>query len=79
MTSLNPKIEKSFSARQLETKITPTPNLTSNFETHKNLGDNFLSTYEAGWHGPDHTRGPNHQIRSEFGTRSELHIALLRD
>ena len=37
---LDPKIEKSPT---LNLKIlTPTPNLTSNFETHKNVGDNFL-------------------------------------
>ena len=45
MTLLDPKIEKSFTAGKLK-KITPTPNLISNFETHKNVGDNYYFVYK---------------------------------
>ena len=42
MTLFEPKIEKSPTCCKLNLKIlTQTPNLTSNFETHNNVGDNF--------------------------------------
>ena len=41
MTLLDPKIEKSFTARKFQI-LTPTPKLTSNFETHKNVGYNLF-------------------------------------
>ena len=44
MTSLEPKIEKSPTYANLKI-LTQAPNLTSNFKTHKNVGDNFLSQY----------------------------------
>ena len=37
---LEPKIEKSPTFCKFE-NFDPTPNLTPNFETHKNVGDNF--------------------------------------
>ena len=45
MALLDPKIEKSFTACN-QNIFTPTPNLTSNFETHKNVGDNFYYVYK---------------------------------
>ena len=41
MTSLESKIEKSPTYSDSE-NYDPTPKLTSNFETHKNVGDKFL-------------------------------------
>ena len=44
-TSFEPKIEKSPTSLKFE-KIDPTTSLTSNFETHKNVDDNFYFVYE---------------------------------
>ena len=72
MTSLEPKIEKSRT--QCNFKILfPHPNLTSNFETHKSVGDNFYFLYkyiyisskcpQSSKKFKGHFSGPSHKTR----------------